>query len=704
MAILGKIRQRSIFLILVIGMALFAFVISGVFDGSSSNTGPTAPIAVINDDEVELNYFRQLVEQTERTYNYTTLQSVNLVWNQAIRNSIFEQQFKKLGIDAGRDQLEQIISSDDNVINNPNFQNQAGFFDFGIFTNYISQLKTENPTAYENWKYQEQSIIGVAKQRIYLDLIKASSGMTEAEAKSNYHLENDNVNIKYVQIPFDIIPDSLVQVSDAEIKKYIKDNEIDYKRDETRNIQYVAFDEDPTEDDLSAIRLKLDGLKTERIAYNDVSKLTDTLEGFKETQNVADFIDQYSEISFDSVYRPRGEYNNEYADILFGLETGEVFGPYRDGNTFKISRMLDRKKNASLRASHILIAYQGATRTANDITRSKEDAKKEANRVYRLARRSSANFEELVEEYSDGPSKIRGGDLGFFQEGQMATEFFNFVNDNRVGRVGLVETEFGFHIIEVTDKDDLALIADVAAEAVPSDKTSNDVFRKATQFEMDSSDGNDFIGIAESNNIQVRPVKQIAALEENLPGLPQQRNIVRWAFEDGTKVGDIRRFSLNRGGYAVVQLTAKVKEGLATIDEVGDQVRNILIKDKKAALIKQKYADKNTLEALAEEDALTIETASAINQKNPTLVGAGNEPYVVGVAFAINNGDHSALIQGEKGVYKILLSQKNIVADLEDYAAYAEEARQDASFTMMENVFAALESVSEIDDNRALYY
>ena len=575
---------------------------------------------------------------------------------------------------------------------------------FGIFTNYISQLKTENPTAYENWKYQEQSIIGVAKQRIYLDLIKASSGMTEAEAKSNYHLENDNVNIKYVQIPFDIIPDSLVQVSDAEIKKYIKDNEIDYKRDETRNIQYVAFDEDPTEDDLSAIRLKLDGLKTERIAYNDVSKLTDTLEGFKETQNVADFIDQYSEISFDSVYRPRGEYNNEYADILFGLETGEVFGPYRDGNTFKISRMLDRKKNASLRASHILIAYQGATRAANDITRSKEDAKKEANRVYRLARRSSANFEELVEEYSDGPSKIRGGDLGFFQEGQMATEFFNFVNDNRVGRVGLVETEFGFHIIEVTDKDDLALIADVAAEALPSDKTSNDVFRKATQFEMNSSDGNDFLGIAESNNLQVRPVKQIAALEENLPGLPQQRNIVRWAFEDDTKVGDIRRFSLNRGGYAVVQLTAKVKEGLATIDEVGDQVRNILIKDKKAALIKQKYADKNTLEALAEEDALTIETASAINQKNPTLVGAGNEPYVVGVAFAINPGDHSALIQGEKGVYKILLSQKNIVADLEDYAAYAEEARQDASFTMMENVFAALESVSEIDDNRALYY
>ena len=184
MAILGKIRQRSIFLILVIGMALFAFVISGVFDGSSSNSGPTDPVALINEDEIELDFFRQMVEQTQRTYNYSTLQSVNLVWNQALRNTIFDQQFEKLGIDAGKDQLEQIISSDENVINNSNFQNETGFFDFGIFSDYISQLKTQNPTAYENWKLQEKSIIGVAKQRIYLDLIMASSGMTQVEAKA----------------------------------------------------------------------------------------------------------------------------------------------------------------------------------------------------------------------------------------------------------------------------------------------------------------------------------------------------------------------------------------------------------------------------------------------------------------------------------------------------------------------------------------
>ena len=705
MAVLGKIRQRSIFLILVIGMALFAFVISGVFDGSYANAGPTDPIAYVNDEEIDVNFFRQMVEQTERTYNYTTLQSVNLVWNQALRNTIFNQQFEKLGIDAGKDQLEQIISSDDAVINNPSFQNEAGFFDFGIFTDYIAQLRVQQPAAYENWKAQEQSIIGVAKQRIYFDLIKASAGITEAEINSLYHFENDNINVQYVQIPFEAIPDSLVNFTDAEVNKYIKDHPKKYERASSRNLQYVLFEEDPTADDLSTISLRLDALKEQRVAYNDVSKLTDTLEGFRTTKNISDFIDQYSEIPFDSIYRARGEFNNEYADILFGLSVGEVFGPYRDGNFFKISRLIDRKENASLRARHILIAFEGATRASEEVTRTKDEAKREADRVYRLARRNNANFEDLAREYSDGPTKNRGGDLGFFQEGQMAQEFFNYVDKNSVGSVGLVETEFGFHIIKVTDKYDLAMIADVAAEAIASDQTANEVFRAATKFEMDSNDSKDFVALAAKNNYTVRPVKQITELEENLPGLTNQRQVVRWAFDKETKIGDIRRFSLSGGGgYVVVQLTDVVKEGLASIDEVGAQVRRLITQDKKAALIKKQYQDKATLEALAGDDTFTIETASAVNQKNPTLVGAGNEPYVVGAAFSMTEGTVSELIQGERGVYKIKLLKKNVAEPLEDLDAYAKEQLEKASYTLLESVYIALESVSEINDNRALYY
>ena len=704
MAILGKIRERSIFLILVIGMALFAFVISGVIDGNSQNIGLSEPVGIVNDEKIESDFFRQMVEQTQRTYNFSTIKSLNLVWDQTLRNTIFKQEFEKLGIDAGKDQLEQIISSDDNLINNPNFQNESGFFDFQIFSDYIAQLKTQNPTAYENWKFQEKSIINVAKQKIYLDLIKASTSMTIAEAKDHYHLENDNVNIKYAFIPYEIIEDSVIKINDTEVANYIRENKLKYEKDKSTSIQLVTFEDVPTEDDLLEIRSRLDALKSKQIVYNEVSKLTDTIEGFKQIDNIVEFIDQYSEVPYDSVYKPRGRFNNEYADILFGLEKGEVFGPYRDNNDFKLSKLIDIKRNASIRASHILISYNGATRANTNVSRTEKEAKSLANRVYREARRSSSDFRELAMKYSDGPTKNSGGDLGFFQQGQMAEEFFTFANTNRVGKLGIVKTEFGYHIIKITDKDDLALIADVVIKAVPSDKTSNEVFRKATQFEMESKNDKDFAKIAQNNNYKIRTVSQISELEENLPGLPKQRNIVRWTFEEDSSVGDVKRFTLNSGGYVVVQITEKIDKGLSSIDNVGEEVRKIISKKKKEVIIKNRYKDIQSLDSFSKDDKVIIETASAINQKNPTIPGTGNEPFVVGAAFALNEGKTSSLIAGEKGVYMVVLLKKNIVPDLDDYSSYSKLILKNSSQNLAENIFNALKSVANIEDNRALYY
>ena len=704
MAILGKIRERSIFLILVIGMALFAFVISGVIDGNSQNIGLSEPIGIVNDEKIESDFFRQMVEQTQRTYNFSTIKSLNLVWDQTLRNTIFKQEFEKLGIDAGKDQLEQIISSDDNLINNPNFQNESGFFDFQIFSDYIAQLKTQNPTAYENWKFQEKSIINVAKQKIYLDLIKASTSMTISEAKDHYHLENDNVNIKYAFIPYEIIEDSVIKINDTEVANYIRENKLKYEKDKSTSIQLVTFEDVPTEDDLLEIRSRLDALKSKQIVYNEVSKLTDTIEGFKQIDDIVEFIDQYSEVSYDSVYKPRGRFNNEYADILFGLEKGEVFGPYRDNNNFKLSKLIDIKRNASIRASHILISYNGATRANSNVSRTEKEAKSLANRVYREARRSSSDFRELAMKYSDGPTKNSGGDLGFFQQGQMAEEFFTFANTNRVGKLGIVKTEFGYHIVKITDKDDLALIADVVIKAVPSDKTSNEVFRKATQFEMESKNDKDFAKIAQNNNYKIRTVSQISELEENLPGLPKQRNIVRWTFEEDSSIGDVKRFTLNSGGYVVVQITEKIDKGLSSIDNVGEEVRKIISKKKKEVIIKNRYKDIQSLDSFSKEDKVIIETASAINQKNPTIPGTGNEPFVVGAAFALNEGKTSSLIAGEKGVYMVVLLKKNIVPDLDDYSSYSKLILKNSSQNLAENIFNALKSVANIEDNRALYY
>ena len=137
---------------------------------------------------------KELVDQTERSSNYSSMQSLNLVWNQLLRNTIFDQEYKKLGIDAGKDQIEQIISSNPSIVQDTRFLNESGFFDFGIFTDFISQLRNENPSAYQTWKNQEQGIISLAKQNIYFN-----SKTNEYKIYEYYHpirVSLENINQK----------------------------------------------------------------------------------------------------------------------------------------------------------------------------------------------------------------------------------------------------------------------------------------------------------------------------------------------------------------------------------------------------------------------------------------------------------------------------------------------------------------------------
>lgn len=703
MAVLGQIRQRSFFLIVVIGMALFAFVISGVFDGNSSST-PTDPIAVVNEEEVELTLFRQMVEQAERSYNFSTMQAVNSVWDQMIRLTIFKQEFDRLGIDAGKEQIEMILSKDERIVQDPRFQNESGFFDFGIFTNFINSLRLENPQAYQNWRSQEESIVAQAKENIYYDLIKSSSGFTELEGENAYHLENDRVNINFISIPFSEVPDSLFKISDSDIRKYVNQNKEKFELEASRKVNYVVFPDLATDEDKSRIRADLEKLKELRVEYNDVSKLTDTIQGLKIAQNITEFVEQYSEVPFDSIYLSKGALANDYADILFELKKDDVFGPYQDGEQFKISRFIDRKNGGSIRASHILVSFQGASRANPQIARSKEEAKKMANKYYREARRNPDDFAELATKYSDGPSSSMGGDLGFFQEGTMTEKFFDFCNKSRIGRIGIVETEFGFHIIKVTNKEDVVLIADVVKQIVPSEETSNAVFQKTTQFEMESINLKDFPATSQKYGYEIKEVDQVNILDENLPSMQRQRNVVQWLFSDETKIKDIKRFSLTTGGYVVAQLVDVIPEGSININAIKEEVIQEIIKKSKADYLLETYKSYSSLDSLSGALGKEIETATAVTQKNNVLPGVGSEPYVIGAAFAMKLNQPSALIKGNNGVYMIEVSSREISKNLESYQAYANILKTEENNRISSVIYNALKSTATIEDNRPVYY
>tara|TARA_A100001011_G_scaffold93978_1_gene98921 strand:+ start:5120 stop:7234 length:2115 start_codon:yes stop_codon:yes gene_type:complete len=703
-ALLGKIREKSIFLIIVIGLALFAFVISGALGTGNSDSISNEPIGTINGKEIPLDNFRFMVEQTERNFGLTTMQAVDNVWKQYIRNFVFEDQFEILGIDAGRDQIEQVVSSTESIINDERFINEAGFFDFGLFTDFIVQMKNSNPQAYESWKQQELSIISSAKENIYFDLIKSSVAVTPKDAEIFHHLENDNIDIEYVKYPYSQISDTIFNLSDQDIENYIDKNQDKYTRNKSRSIEYVSFFENATEKDIKDIRESLSNLTEDKYEYNDVSKLTDTIVGFYNTRYLNDFINRYSDEEFDSIYLTKGKLPSDYAEILFNLKSGESFGPYKDINSFKISKLIDKKKNGSIRASHILISHNESNRKPPNVNRTKDEAKRVANNLFRQVLRNNSKFESLAEEFSDGPSKSSGGDLGFFTEKQMEPAFFSFVKKNRIGKIGLVETSFGFHIIKIVDKEDLVLLASLTKNIVPSEKTSNEVFKNATQFEMNSLNDN-FQNAAREGNHKVRFVPNINKLDENLPGLPSsQRRVIQWIFDDSREVGEIKKFDLSFGGYVVVKLKNINYEGVADIDEVREEITRELINKKKANLIINENSNLTTLEEFAGKNKLEIITANAINQKSGTIVGSGDEPFIVGKAFGLEEFEISKLLIGKSGVYKLKIIKKSIAEDLLDYSDLALKLESEERKNLPSLIISALENTAEIKDNRSIFY
>lgn len=705
MAVLENIRKRTTVLILIIGLALFAFVISGVF--TSSNFGGDkvgSSVAEINGEDISIDEFRQEVEVASNRIGPTAsnMQVVNQVWENKIRKTILGEQFEDLGIGIEQDQIVDFLRTT-GYAQNPQFQDQNGQFDANMFKQTVADWKVNNPAQYEAWLQTEAEIVQLAKEQTYFNMVKAGVGATLKEGELDYKLANEKMDIKYVRVPYTSIPDSTITVTKSEIADYVSKHKEEYKQDPARDLQYVFFQEKPSEADEAAIKEEITKLLDDTIEYNSQTDRNDTIRGFRNTKDVAAFLDRYSDTKFDTIFKAKKNLPSSVADTLMSLNIGQIYGPYKDGDSYKISKMIARKPNGSVKASHILLAYEGATRANPEVKRTKEEAEAKAKELLREAKKSGVVFSTLARDNSDGPSAPNGGDLGYFQRGVMVPAFNDFAFGNSEGSIGMVETDFGFHVIKIDDKEDVVQIATVSREIVASEETINTLFTNATKFEMETTDDESaFSTLAKEGNYVVRPVNKIKALDENLPGLPNQRNIVQWAFNGDTEVGDIKRFNINNG-YAVVQLTGSYAEGVMSAEDASVLVLPKIRKERKAAKIIAANKGKD-MSAIASDNGVSVSNASALTVKSPTIPGAGSEPVVVGTAYSMAEGATSGLIEGNTGIFKIEIVKKTEAPKLDNYSVYANALKTGAAARVNTAVYNALKEGAEIEDKRATFY
>ncbi|MDX1426421.1 MAG: SurA N-terminal domain-containing protein, partial [Salegentibacter mishustinae] len=290
MAVLNKIRQRSVFLIIIIALALFSFVLADVIrNGGFSSQKDQNTIATINGEEVSREDFARQVEGYQRQMgaNASTSQAVNQVWEQTLRETILKEELEKLGIRAGKAQIREVMRVQ--MGNNPAFRNEAGMFDENRVREYIASLRSTQPEAYEQWLQMEENMGDIARQNMYFSMVTAGIGATITEAEQAYRFQNNSVDLRFVQLPYSSVSDDEVEVTKDEIRAYIKENPSQFQTEASRNIRYVYFEEKASDEDVKETEEALNSMRENRVEYNAVTSSNDTLPGFNTTNDYEDF-------------------------------------------------------------------------------------------------------------------------------------------------------------------------------------------------------------------------------------------------------------------------------------------------------------------------------------------------------------------------------------------------------------------------------
>ncbi|PKA82517.1 peptidylprolyl isomerase/peptidyl-prolyl cis-trans isomerase D [Ulvibacter sp. MAR_2010_11] len=699
MAVLNSIRKRGVFLIVIIALALFSFVLADVIrnGGMSTDKGQTN-VATVNGVDIPRQEFMEKVEVAQRSLgpNAPSSQAMDIVWERELRRVLMEEQYEEIGLVAETEFTNNALSR--NLASNPTFQDESGAYSEAKMLEYVADVKANNPQAYDQWLEYVKNTKQTALENTYLNLVKGGMIATSADGEKEYRFQSDKINIEFVQIPYTNIPDDQVPVSDDEIAKYVKSHAKEFEVEPMVDIQYVSYVEEPSQEDIEAAKAEIATLKDYVLISGD------TLPGLKNTTSYEEFVNANSDNAYSDSWYYKNELPDALKDTIFKMNVGDIYGPYQINNSLSLTKLIGtRQLPDTVSVRHILIPA-GLNPTDNK-TRTDEQAKATADSIMAVVKANRSKFPEIVTAMSSDKGSIeKGGRYENFVYTAMVPEFRDYSFENKKGDIGVVKTQFGYHIIEIENQKNFETViktATVTKVIDASETTINDIFSKATAYEVEAQKG-DFTKIAESQNAVVKPVNKIGELDSNIPGLGSNRSIVTWAFDEDTEVGDVKRFNVGTG-YVIAQLTRKNQKGLMSVAEASTKVTPILRNEKKAKKIRESVTG-STLQEIAASQKVTVKNATAITMASPTLADAGTEPKVVGAAFGKKAGEETGFIDGKTGVFKVRVLAVNKAPNLDNYTTYSNQLNAKVVPTVNTNLYKALKKTADIEDNRASFY
>ncbi len=711
MAVIGNIRKRSGLIVIVVGIALAAFVIGDFFKGGSRKI---TYIGEINSEKIShLEWDAKLKSQTElmlqnfQKANLTSseqFQARQSTWAILVNEIIMGEEYKELGLVVTLDELSDLLSGE-----NPHpyilqfFKDpKTGQYDPSLVRNFIQNIEQVRPEDRKLWERIREAVYTERLMTKYNNLISKGYYIPKAFAVDNYESAARIAKMRCIALNYNLVADTAINITENDYEAYYEEHINEYEQEATRDIDYIVFDIKPSKED----RLYIKNLTTD--IFNELQTV--------DVNDISYFINRKSDpdTPYDSSWRKEGSLPIQMDSIMFNSEVGTIIPPYEENNAHHFARLLDvQYRPDSMRASHILIAYQGSRSAAEDIVRTNEEAQALADSLLEVVKADPGRFPELALEHSNDPTaNEKAGDLDWFADGTMVPAFNSACINGSVGDISIVETPYGIHLIHITGKQiptKKVRVAIVEIKIEPSSETYENIYTEASKFTAKYNTSELFDKAAVEKGLSPRNAPYVTTMSDRIPGLESARPLVQWAFREDTEKGSVYLADLNSEFKYVVATLKEIREkGTAPIDQVKFKMEKQLQQKKKAEILSDKFhkiiSSTQDLIKIAAQLNAKVDTFDNIPYSSNNIPLYGPEPKVIGTAFSLESGQMSNPIIGTNGVYVIVIDEFVEPQPIEDYSMYKLQMENKFNQKVNNGIYRALEENADIEDNRYLFY
>ena len=708
MALIGTIRKQSGLLLIVVGVALAAFVLGDFLKpGSGKRTVNIAEIfgEDINYTEFDAKYEQNLEIQkrNQKKENLTSDEVFQLkqqTWDQIIQQIVLDKEYEELGLVVTAEELfDQLQGEEPHSYILQYFKDpETEQYDPDLVRNYIKQLDQMDANSRSQWDVFVQAIKEDRERTKYKNLISKGWFMPDTFIVKDFYEKKRSAKIRLVGARYNTLDDSLVTLTDEDYKKYYDDYKQNYEQKASRDLDYVVFDVKPSADDRKSIRDEVN------LIFQD----------FKKTENDILFVNAESDNKYDSTFFKEGELPVRMDSVIFNSPVGTYIDPYVQDNAWHMAKLVDIQfRPDSMKASHILISYSGNPFAGENVTRIKVSAKALADSLMEVLESSPGKLETLAKEFSDDPSaEQNSGDMPWFADGGMLYPFNQAVLDGKVGEITFAETQYGYHVIKINGKKEpvkKVRVAIVDIAITPSQQTYQDIYAEASEFQGRATSLEAFDTLTTSKGLNKRNAPYLNDMGNRIAGLDYPRSIIQWAFIEGIGAGSVSPVFTMEEKYVVAVVTKAREDGVPELDELKEILEPLIIKEKKGNLMVEKMKNilnnEKNLSQLAGKLDSKVDTIENVNFNMRGLGSYGKEANVIAKVFKMEKGVISQPVKGNNAAFCIIVDEIKEPDESENKNMFERQLLMSFRSKISNNGFIkSLEDKADIVDNRVKFY